>query len=115
LAKVVHRRVDFLECAAHGIFHDSGPCFVSFAKSNCVGMARAAVTHERLIGQFSNVRAAHYDLHSRGAHCIRHAISLGDHPDHRTDADQSDILFARVPRDTFLSIGCALPSISTTS
>ena len=33
-------------------------------------------------------------------HCVRHAISLGDHPGHRTDADEPDILFTHVARDT---------------
>src|SRR5229473_455551 len=105
LAKVVHWRVDVLERAAHGIFHNSGPCLIRFAKSNRVGMARAAVTPESLIGHFRDVRAAHYDLYSRGAHCVRHAIGLSDHPGHRTYADQAHILFTHVSRNTLLIHG----------
>ncbi len=101
LAKVVHRRVDILQRAACGIFHDSGPCLVRFAKSNRVGMARAAVAPERLIGHFRDMRATHDDLYSHGAHGVRHAIGFGNHPGHRTDTDQSDILFTHVVRDTF--------------
>jgi len=67
-------------------------------------MARAAVTSESLIGHFRDVRAAHDDLYSHGAHSVRHAIGLGDHPGHRTDADQSHILFAHVSRDTLLRL-----------
>src|SRR6266446_2473531 len=101
LAKVIHGSVDILEGATRGIFHNSGPCLVRFAKSNRVGMARAAITPERLIGHFRDVRTAHDNFYSRGAHRVRHAIGLGDHPGHRADADQPDVLFTHVARDTF--------------
>src|SRR6266404_6202586 len=39
------------------------------------------------------------------AHRVRHAISLGDHPGHCTDAHQPDILFTHVARDTFFIHG----------
>src|SRR5260370_12566880 len=68
LAKLVHWRVDILQRAAHSIVHDSGPCLLSFAKSNRVGMAPAAVTPESLIGHFRDVRAAHYHLYSHPPH-----------------------------------------------
>ncbi len=68
-------------------------------------MTRAAVTPESLIGHFRHMRAAHHDLYSHGAHCIRHAIGLGDHPGHRADADQSHILFTHISRNTFLIHG----------
>src|SRR5258708_9550373 len=105
LAKVVHWRVDILERAPHGIFHNSGPCLISFAKSNRVGMARAAVTPESLIGHFRDMRTAHDDLYSPGAHSVRHTIGLGDHPGHRTDADQPDTVFTHVARDAFFIHG----------
>src|SRR5260370_26888176 len=89
LAKVVHWRVEVLERAAHSIFHDSGPCLISFAKRKRVGMTRAAVTPDDLTHTFSDATTPLYDLYSHGAHCVRHAIGLGDHPSHRTDADQS--------------------------
>jgi hypothetical protein len=41
------------------------------------------------------------NLYSSGAHRVRHAIGLGDHPGHRTDTDQTDVLFTHVARDTF--------------
>src|SRR6266436_3714028 len=104
-SKVVHWHVDILKRAAGGILHDSGPSLIRFPKSNRVGMARAAVTPKSLVGHFRDVRAAHYDLDSRGAHCVRHAIGLGDHPGHRTYANQSDIMFTHVVRDTFFIHG----------
>src|SRR5216683_373816 len=105
LAKFVHWRVDILQCATHGIFYDSRPCLIGFAKSNGVGMAGSTVSPERLIGHFRNVRTAHHYLYSGSAHRVRHAISLGDHPGHRTDAHQPDILFTHVARDAFFIHG----------
>src|SRR5260370_14104417 len=44
LAKVVHWRLDVLDRAPHSIFHDSGPCLISFPNSNRLGMAATAAT-----------------------------------------------------------------------
>src|SRR6267142_2108898 len=105
LPKIVHWRIDILQRPAHGIFHDSRPGLVSFAKCNGVGMPRAAVTPQSLIRHFRDVRAAHHHLYSRGPHCIRHAIGLGDHPGHRADADEFNPMLAHVPRDTLFIHG----------
>jgi len=94
---------------------NSGPRLIGFAESNRVGMARAAISPEGLIGHLCDVRAAHDDLHAGGAHCICHAIGLGNHPGHPANADQSDILFTDIALDAFFIMGCALPSINNTS
>jgi hypothetical protein len=43
---------------------------------------------------FGDVRSAHHHRYSHGADRISHAIGLGDHPGHRPDSNQSDILIA---------------------
>ena len=99
LAEVVHWRINFFQLAARGIVNDLWPSFIGFAESNCVGMARSAVSPEGFVGFFRNVRATHHDRHAHGANGVGHAIRLGDHASHRADADKPDVLFAHVSGD----------------
>ena len=113
LAEGVHGRVDFLQPAARGVFHDARPGFVGFAQRDRVGVARPAVAAQRFVRHFGDVRPAHHDGDAGGAQRVRHPVRLGHHAGHGADADQPDpsvrrrIAPARRP-----SLGCVLPSIS---
>ena len=62
-------------------------------------MPRAAISAERLIRHFGNVRPAHHDWHTRCANSVGHAVGLRDHPGHGADAYESDLLVAHILRD----------------
>src|SRR6185295_15463772 len=77
-----------------GILDYLGPGFVGLTKSYSIGVARTAISPECLVRDFSHVRPAHHHRYPRSANRISHSVSLGDHPRHRADADEFDILFA---------------------
>src|SRR5437879_11693251 len=56
-------------------------------------MARPAISAESFVGLFRDMRSAHHHWYTGGADSVGHAVGLGDHSRHRTDADKSDILF----------------------
>src|SRR6266849_3740968 len=99
LTKLIHGSVDIFEFAARGILNNLRPGFIGFTEGHGVRMARSAVSTEGLIGLFGNVRAAHHDRHTYGTDGIRHTVGLCDHSGHRTNADESNLVFAHVPRD----------------
>src|SRR6266852_3278468 len=109
LAKLIHGSVDILEFAAHGIRNDLRPGFIGFTEGHGVRVARSAASPERLLGLFRNVRAAHHDRHTYGTEGILHTVSLCDHSGHRTDADESNVVFAHVPRDTLFIHRLCIP------
>ncbi len=98
-ASLIKRRINIFKLSASGIVHDSRPSLISFAKSYCVRVARAAVTTKGFVGQFGNMWPSHDDRNPSGANCIGYAVGLGDHSRHGADADQSDILIANIFRD----------------
>jgi len=57
-------------------------------------MARATIPAESFIGLFGHVRPSHDHRNSSHPNSVSHAIRPGDHPGHRTDADQPNVLFA---------------------
>src|SRR5207248_11390017 len=92
----VNWRVDLFEFTTDGIAHNERPGFVGFAESHSIGVTRAAIAAKRLIRKFCDVRSAHDYGHASGADRVRHTVSLGDHPSHGPDADQSDVAIADV-------------------
>src|SRR5829696_1359273 len=57
-------------------------------------MTGPSIATKSFIRDFGDVRAAHYDRHACGANGVSHAVCLCNHPCHRADADESNILFA---------------------
>src|SRR6266568_1133563 len=109
LAKLIHGSVDILEFAAHSIRNDLRPGLIGFTEGHGVRVARSAVSTEGLIGLLRNVRAAHHDRHTYGTDGIRHTVGLCDHSGHRTNADESNVVFAHVPRDTLFIHRLCIP------
>jgi hypothetical protein len=85
--------------ATRGILDDPGPCFIGFAESYGIGMARSAVSTEGFIGHFRNVRAAHHHRHTDRTNGVRNAVGFCDHASHRANPDKSDVLFANESGD----------------
>ena len=52
-SRFVNRFVDLFEFATRSIFNYPRPGFIRFAKSNSIGMPWAAVSPQRLVGQFT--------------------------------------------------------------
>jgi len=94
LAEGVDGRVAIFESAARSVGDDGGPSFVGLAKSDRVGMTRATIAAESLVGFFRDVRAAHDHRHADGANGVSDAIGFGDHASHSADAHEADFLFA---------------------
>ena len=92
LAERVDRHIYFLECAAGGVGDDLRPGFIGFAEGHGIGMARAAIAAQRLVGQFGDVRSAHDHRDAGGAKGVGHAVSFGDHAGHGADPHQPDAL-----------------------
>src|SRR6185312_801024 len=93
LTLFVNRLINILQFALHDIRNQPGPDFICFSQSYRVGMTWPAVSAQRFVRQFSDVRTAHDYRNARSSHCISHSISLGYHPRHGADADQSDTFF----------------------
>ena len=93
------------EFAAGGVVHNLRPRFIGFAESNGIGVARTAIAAEGFVGQLRHVRAAHDDRHSGGTDGVRHAIRLGDHAGHGTDAHESNVVIADILRDAIFVHG----------
>jgi hypothetical protein len=60
-------------------------------------MAWSAIPAKSFICHFCNVGTSHDHQHSGGTDGICHAISFGNHPGHRANANQINLLFADVP------------------
>ncbi len=99
LAKGIHWRINVFQLTAGGVFDNARPGGIGFAEGNRVGVARAAIAAERLVGHFGHVRSAHHYWNSGGANRIGHAIRLGNHSGHGADADQSNLVVAHKLRD----------------
>ena len=61
-------------------------------------MAWAAIAAQGFVGHFSDMRTSHHHRNAHRADGVRHLIGLPDHPRHRTNAHQSDLLLPDVLR-----------------
>src|SRR5260370_28663148 len=69
-AGLVKGFVNLFQLTAHGVRDDLRPQFIGLSQSNCIRMTRTAISSQRLIGNFRNVRSSHDDRHPRGTNSI---------------------------------------------
>ena len=115
LAESVDGRVNLLELAARGVRHNARPGFVGFAEGQGVGMARPAIAAQRFVGDFGDVRPTHDHGDAGGAQGVGDAVGFGDHAGHGADAHEPDASLRANWTSSASVMGCALPSISSTS
>jgi hypothetical protein len=74
------------------IFDNSRPRLIGLAEGHSVGMAGATVPPQGFVRQFGDVGATHRHGNASGAKSVRCPVSARDHPSHRADPNQTDVL-----------------------
>ena len=92
-ARFIHRLINLFQLTACCVFDYLRPGFIRFAQRHRIGVTLPAVFAQGFVGFFGYVWATHDDRDTSGTNHIGHPIGLLDHPCHRPDPNQSDVLF----------------------
>ena len=96
LAKDVHGSVNIFEFSLDGVGYNLRPGGIGFTERHRITVTFAPVAAQGFVGHLGYVRPTHHHRHPHGAHGVAHAIGLGDHARHGTNANQSNLMFQHI-------------------